>query len=212
VFSVTGKKVRYLHRRSIPGFSGSIVFMNKRVVYSVFFFLSMMLFSCENSIKEINALQSKSTQVETAENIRLIYSQAANVKAVVTAPELISYLTDTPHVVLDKGVRAQFYDDSLHVQSVLTAKTADYNEDNNEIEVRDSVVVVNKKGEKLECQELHWDAQKQKFISNTSVKITTPTQLIYGNGLEASADFTWYKVIQVKNSNIKVNENDLPGK
>lgn len=176
----------------------------------IFFAIMLPLAACENNLQKIQELDKKQANIEIAKNIRLLYSQAGKVKAQLTAPVLYRYLDDPPHVLLNNGLRVLFYNDSMQVQSILTAREGIYEENTNKITVKNNVVLINNKGEKLECAELHWDPQKQQFYTNTDVKITTPGQLIYGTGLVAPADFSSYTVTHIHNSNIKVNNNELP--
>ncbi|MCL6524399.1 MAG: LPS export ABC transporter periplasmic protein LptC [Thermoflavifilum sp.] len=173
--------------------------------------LLVILFSgCVNKLADIQALHAPFTNVETADSVRILYSQAARVRAEIMAPYLKHYQTDTPRVIMYGGVHANFFDDSLHVQSNLIAGEGVFFENTNRITVENHVVVMNIQGERLECDSLYWDPQRQLFIAPGWVKITTPTQLIMGKGLEASADFSKYKVLEVTNSQIMVNQSQLP--
>ncbi|PJJ76760.1 LPS export ABC transporter protein LptC [Thermoflavifilum aggregans] len=166
---------------------------------------------CVNKLEDIHALHAPFTNVESADSVRILYSQGGKVRAEIQAPYLKHYQTDTPRVVMYGGVVAHFFDDSLRVQSTLTAGEGVLYEENNRITVENQVVVMNVKGERLECDSLYWDPRRQLFVAPGKVKITTASQLIYGKGLEASADFTTYKVLQVENSQIMVNKSELPG-
>ena len=76
--------------------------------------------------------------------------------------------------------------------------------------VRENVCVVNKKGEQLNTEELVWNQKLDKFYTDKKVKITTaPNQVMYGEGLEANADFSWYKINNLK-GNIAVDGKDVP--
>jgi lipopolysaccharide export system protein LptC len=72
------------------------------------------------------------------------------------------------------------------------------------------VVVTNAKNEQLNTEELVWNEKLQKFYTEKFVKISTPTQVIYGDGLESNQTFTQYKITNVKGI-IGVNKNSLPG-
>jgi len=56
-------------------------------------------------------------------------------------------------------------------------------------------VVINKEGKRLDCNELNWDSKKGKFLSKKAVRISTPTDTIYGTGLESNQDFSDYNII-----------------
>ena len=73
---------------------------------------------------------------------------------------------------------------------------------------RDSVVVINNKGEIMNTDELIWDEDKKIIYSNSFVKIRTADEIIYGNGMTANENFTGYVIknitgtIKVKSSNL----------
>ncbi|MBX5438388.1 MAG: LPS export ABC transporter periplasmic protein LptC [Thermoflavifilum sp.] len=166
---------------------------------------------CVNKLEDIHALHAPFVNVETADSVRILYSQGGKVRAEIQAPYLKHYQTDTPRVIMYGGVVAHFFNDSLQIQSTLTAGEGVLYEQNNRIVVDKQVLVVNAKGERLACDSLYWDPQRQLFVAPGQVKITTASQLIYGKGLEASADFTTYKVLQVENSQIMIPKTELPG-
>lgn len=111
---------------------------------------------------------------------------------------------------MKENLRVDFYNDSLQIQSTLTAKYGKYFEQDGNVLVRDSVKVVNLKNEQLETEELIWNEKIQKFYTEKFVKITTPTQVIYGDGLESNQNFSEYKIINVKGI-IGISQNSFPG-
>ncbi len=110
---------------------------------------------------------------------------------------------------MKKGVKVEFYNDSEQVTSTLTAQYARYYEQQQNILVRDHIVIVNKKGEKLETEEMVWNQTIKKFFTEKPVKITTPTQVLYGDGLEANEDFSFYTIKNLKGQ-VQVNKGDVP--
>ena len=77
------------------------------------------------------------------------------------------------------------------------------------ITVRDSVVWSTAKLEKLETEELVWDEKSGKVRTEKFVKVTQPGEIIYGFGLEADQDFSYWKIL-VPKGRIKVEQlNDL---
>jgi LPS export ABC transporter protein LptC len=103
----------------------------------------------------------------------------------------------------------EFFDDTLNVESTMNARYARYYEEQGNILVRDSIVVVNKKGERLNTEELVWNEKLRRFYTEKFVRITTPTQTMYGDGLEANEDFSWYQIKNPKGV-VKVDKTDVP--
>ena len=95
------------------------------------------------------------------------------------------------YIEFPKTLAVDFYNDSGVVESKLTALYARYKESENIIFLRDSVKVVNVKGERLTTDELYWNRNRigLEFYTDSPVQIRTFTQVIDGIGMEASQDF-----------------------
>ncbi len=168
--------------------------------------------SCKNDMSEINAVVNKSQgQEEKAYDVTLIYSSEAKVQARLFAKEFVRNEVAKPtYIDLKKGLKVEFYDDSLNVQSTLTAKYARIYEQKQNVLIRDSVLIVNKKGEKLRTEELVWNQTIQKFYTDKAVSITTGTQTLYGDAMEANHDFSWYRITNLRGS-MSVEKDKVPG-
>lgn len=175
----------------------------------IIFLLLPVFYSCENDITEINKIASpEDAQIEVGKKIELLYSSNGKVRARLIAPELLRHRTKTPFTEMSKGLKMYFYNDSMVSESKLTAKFGISYEKSNEMIVRDSVVVINLKGEKLETEELVWNEQTQKITSSKFVKIQTKDEIIYGDGMEANSDLTNYKIKKIRGT-IRLKENPL---
>lgn len=181
------------------------IFITLALVISIFC-------SCENDMSTVDLITKKTNlPVETATGIEVLYSDSAKIKAKLNAPIMNHYTTPKPYVEMPNGIDLKFYDDSLNVISTLTSNYAINRESEDIMEARNNVVVVNKKGEKLNTEHLIWDQKAKKIYSNEFTKITTPDEILLGNRFEANEDFTNYKISQVKgNFNIK-KEKNAPG-
>ena len=178
----------------------------------ILFFLLSFYFSCENEMSEIKKISSPNeAQVEVGKKIELLYSSQGKVRARLLAPELLRHRTKTPFSEMPKGLKMYFYNDSMVGESKLTAKYGVTYEKSNEMIVRDSVVVINLKGEILQTEELIWNEQTQKITSSKFVKIQTKDEIIYGDGLEANNDLTNYKIKKIRGT-IRLKNNPLDEK
>jgi LPS export ABC transporter protein LptC len=113
------------------------------------------------------------------------------------------------YVEMKDGLRVDFFDADLNITSTLTAKYGRYFQEKGNILVQDSVEVKNNKDETLHTEELVWNEKLQKFYSDKFVKVVTPTQIIFGDGLEANQDFSQYNIKNVKGT-IAVDKNQVP--
>ncbi len=155
----------------------------------------LSFYACENDMQSIMRLDQKAAAVEEGVNIESLYSQTGRVRAKLTAPTMLRYLERPSYVEFNHGLKVLSYNDSLQVESTVTAKYGKYFENDDNVFLRDSVVVVNKEGKRLDCNELNWDSKRGKFFSNKPVRISTPTDTIYGTGLESNQDFSDYNII-----------------
>ncbi|MCX6291411.1 MAG: LPS export ABC transporter periplasmic protein LptC [Bacteroidetes bacterium] len=179
----------------------------KSFLRAILLFLPVIsLMACENDIEKVKLLGTRDqSPVQSSKNIKIIYSDSAKVKVEMTAPVMNHYVVENPYLEMPKGLKANFYDESLNVKSRLTADYGIRYEKEQRMEARKNVVVVNEKGEQLNTEHLIWDEKKEKLLSDEFVKITRKDEIIYGTGFEANEDFTKYKIFNIKGT-ISVNK------
>jgi LPS export ABC transporter protein LptC len=165
-----------------------------RILYSAFFILILVAqMGCVNDVSEVNeATRLTEPGVETGKNIELFYSEDGEPKVRVKAPVLTRYHTGDPYTEFNEGIQVDFFNDSLRVITVLTANYAIRYEKELKTVMRNDVQVVNEKNEHLSTEELIWDEKKHIIYSEKFVKITTPDQVLYGEGMEADEQLTKY--------------------
>ena len=136
--------------------------------------------SCENSLEDINKLTSKRVGVETAKGVTIIYSVGAQTKSKIKAPLMLIHEEITPYIEFTKTIHADFFDDSLHIESTMDAHYAKYLETESKVFLKDSVVVMNRNGDTLYCNELYWDRNRtgHEFYTDKPVRIRTPTYFL----------------------------------
>ncbi|HNQ61082.1 MAG TPA: LPS export ABC transporter periplasmic protein LptC [Bacteroidia bacterium] len=166
---------------------------------ALFILLSVLFTSCENDLSKVKLYaKAENSPVETAKNIKIIYSDSARVQVEVKAPQMERYESENPYFEMNKGLTATFFDDELKVKSRMDADYGIRYEREQKMEAKKNVIVVNEKGEQLNTEHLVWDERKEKLTSDEFVKITTKDEVIYGNGFEANQDFSKYKIFNVK--------------
>jgi LPS export ABC transporter protein LptC len=181
---------------------------------SVFWMIGSILLlhaSCKNDLKKMQQTIDRSMlNTERADSVTIIYSKEGITKAQLFA-KTFNHVQDAkpPYIEMKNGIKVLFYNDSMNLQSTLLAKYGRYFEQSGNVLVRDSVVVYNIKKEQLNTEELIWNEKLQKFYTDKFVKITTPTQIIYGNGLESNQNFSDYTILKMKGI-IGVNKSSLP--
>ncbi|NBT15009.1 MAG: LPS export ABC transporter periplasmic protein LptC [Chitinophagia bacterium] len=167
---------------------------------------SLLVLSCENDEKKVNALFNKKLGVDEAINIESFMSQGGKMKAKLTAPLMLRYQDTSSRVELPKTLHVDFYDSTMLIESKLDAGFATYYETRNFIFLDDSIRVYNIKGDTLFCKELTWDQSLGRFHTQKPVRIHTPDMIMYGEGLSAPQDFKTFEIFKVTNSVIRVKE------
>ena len=170
----------------------------------------MFLFSCGNKLNELPQSDSPDLENDRAENVSFIFSKNGKTAATIKGDNFVRNDQFKPsYVDLKNNLEAEFYNDSMEVDSKLTANFGRYYPETGNVIVRDSVVVINKNGEKLQTEELIWNQNIERFYTDKFVRITMNGQVTYGEGMEANQDFSYIKIKNQRGS-IPVNKGDLP--
>lgn len=83
--------------------------MNCVRLLSASFVLAVLFSGCENDLEKVKLYEKPGKgPVESAKNIRLLYSDSGMVKVEVTAPLLERYEAENPYTEMTKGVNASF--------------------------------------------------------------------------------------------------------
>ncbi|PSL49572.1 LPS export ABC transporter protein LptC [Chitinophaga niastensis] len=169
--------------------------MIKRTI--LYLLIAVAVSSCENDIQAVMEFDSKKAATENGVDIITIFSQGGKVNAKLMAPSMERSLDKPSYVAFKNGLKVFMYNDTLGLESTLSAKHGKYLEDEGDVFLSDSVIVINKKGERLDTKELNWDPKRKIFYSTQEVFIKTPTDSLHGWGLEANEDFSQKKILKV---------------
>lgn len=167
--------------------------------------------SCENSEKDLKNLNSKSAGIEEAKNVNINYTIKGKIKAILLSPLMFRVQDTMPYVEFPKTLHVDFYNDSALVESKLDSYYGKYIEAQSKVFLKDSVKVINVKGDTLYCDELWWDRNRTgtEFYTNKPVRIRTRKEIIDGIGMEARQDFKDWHIMNVTGI-VKVPSADFP--
>lgn len=174
-----------------------------------FLLFAFFLSSCKNSLEEAKLIVSRANvNIEKGKDVQINYSDDGVVRIQASGHTVTRYNTGRPYLEFSDGMKLLFFNAEHKVESTLTAKYATAIENSHSMTARDSVVVVNNKGELLNTDELIWDEDKKIIYSNSFVKISTADEIIYGNGMTANENFTDYTIKHITGK-IKVKTSEL---
>ena len=124
---------------------------------------------------------------------------------------MLRHQEEVPFIEFTKTIHADFFDDSLRIESTMDAHYAKYFETESKVFLKDSVVVMNKKGDTLYCNELYWDRRRagQEFYTDKPVRIRTPTEILDGDGMDAPQDFSNWHLINGRGT-VRVGSSEFP--
>ena len=161
---------------------------------------TLALVACENDLEKVNRITSnKDVSKEFAKKVEILYSEKGVVHYRILGDRLIrNDNEEDPYIEFPDNVELFIYNDSMQVESRLTGGYGISYQKTRRMIVRDSVVLWNMKGEMLNTEELIWDEAEGTISSTKFVKITTPKEIIFGDGFEANEDFSEYRIKKIR--------------
>jgi len=145
------------------------------------------------TIREIGLRDTFPTEIMT--DGEMLYSDSGRVQVLVKTPLIKRYDKEKQYMEMPIGVKVFFFDSALIANSWLIAKYAKSYDNDNKLEARKNVIVVNDKGERLDTERLVWDTEKKIIYSDRFVKITTKDKILFGDGMEADERFDKWKIL-----------------
>ncbi len=157
-----------------------------------------ILLSCDRKIDILKNTDIQTLPAITVKNIETIYTDSAKLQLVMVSPLVERYTNhDSPYSEFRFGIKVLFHDGHIEPVASITAKYAKLTENNKLWELKDSVVAINEKNEKLETELLYWDQEKDRVYTDRFVRIISEDQKVSGFGLESDSRFTkwWIKKV-----------------
>ncbi len=165
---------------------------SKKILFIAAFNLGcFFLFGCENDVKKVDEWTKKVVLKEEAINVNSQLSQGGKIKAILKAPLMYRVTSDTLYVEFPKSLHCDFYNDSTKlIETFLDCRYGKYLESYNKVYLKDSVVVINIKGDTLRTPELWWDQNTKLFYTDKPSEYVSKDKKLYPKfGIEATQDF-----------------------
>ena len=159
-----------------------------------------VLLACENDPAAVAALfPDTRLDAEVITDFETIYSDSAEVRVRIRGPRLLRFQEDDGYMqVFPDGAEIDFFDDAGEVSSTLTCGYGVRYETEERVTLRDSVVWRSRAGDRLDTEELLWDARAEQISSDRLVRLRQSDKEITGVGFEADQDFSRAKVLAIQ--------------
>lgn len=143
-----------------------------RPVTTIFGLVALMLsLACENDLRDVekiaNIQQEENVNIST--DVTVIYSDSAQVKAELTAPELREYPDSVGMYEFQKGVLIRFFDEGGKETQRIRSEYATQKIDEGITEFRKNVVVNMVDGSVIKTEELFFDEKKNIYYNSVPI-------------------------------------------
>jgi LPS export ABC transporter protein LptC len=160
--------------------------------------LSIVLIACENKNEKIPKSDLLSLPTLSVREFETIYSDSGKTELKLRSPLMEQFdNAGQPYYEFRKGIHVDVYDGKKLPSGSVTSQYAKYTKSDNVWELKDSVVVINEKRDKLETEVLFWDQAKDLIYSDRFVRFTNENQIVMGTGFESDPHLRKRKIKKV---------------
>jgi len=171
------------------------------LLYFVFSFT--VLDSCSDFDQDTTQVEDETDYPDQESwQTEMFFTRDGKRRAVLKAGYVAKY-SRKRYTLLSEGVRVNFYDREGNPKSVLTSDKGKVFDDKEDMVATGNVKVVSQNGTVLYTGELIWKNNEERIISNVPVKITTPTDTLYGDSFTSDPDLISYEITNARGTSEK---------
>ena len=159
-------------------------------------------FGCSEFEKE-DQIQAVTDQPDQESWDNNIYFQRDGKRLAVLTAGYIAKYSEKKHTILKEGVKVDFYGEDGTLKSKLTSEEGKVFDDSQDMVATGNVIVKSTNGTTLYSDELHWDNKNGKIISKVPVKITTESEILYGDSFRSDPDLVDYEITNARGTSDK---------
>tara|TARA_B100000902_G_scaffold133333_1_gene131872 strand:- start:447 stop:977 length:531 start_codon:yes stop_codon:yes gene_type:complete len=160
--------------------------------------LSVLLISCNNDTNLIQKfILDDSLPIEKIKYAKLLYTENGKKKVEVFANIIDRFIDQDINLILEDSISFVFYNDSIIIESILTADKASINESENIMKAIGNVILEGANNRRIETEELIWDQKIDKIYTDKKIKIITEKEVIFGTGFTSTPDFSKYTILNI---------------
>ena len=140
----------------------------------------------------------------------MYYTDMGNSKMKLISPEVHRF-EDNSNMILEcpAGMELTFLDSLENVESVLIANYGKLYTKDQFMMVKEDVVFFNENNDTLFTDLLNIYFQKDSIYTNRPVRVSSKNGIILGNELVANSNFTFYRLLNIKDSHINYEESKI---
>lgn len=173
-----------------------IIYTHSKNLFFLIFTLSQSLIytACKKQVHDAEVFKPYSGPLAVMEKVHMLYSDSAIVKVELNADKQEEYFNGDR--VFPEGMYLQFFDNDGTVNATLTSNQAKYTKQTGIYTVWGNVIITGvKEYKKINTEELNWNPATRKVYTEKFVRIETREEILTGNGLDATQDFKYYKIL-----------------
>lgn len=178
----------------------------------IIFFLCFI--SCEDNFQEIKNINNYGNfPIGVAQNIKLIYTDSAKVKAILTSPINYDYTNESfPYSEFPDGIKITFFD-KKNQETIVTANYAITYNKTHIVDLVGNVIINTYDGSILKTSQLYWDPEQEWLFTEKKFTFKSVDYDIVATRLDANRSFTIFNTgeldgqVVVEDNENKANEN-----
>jgi LPS export ABC transporter protein LptC len=153
--------------------------------------LLIFILGCDNNFQEIKNINSKdSFAVGETENLKLIYTDSAKVKAILYSSLNLDFTNQVfPYSEFPNGVEITFFDKENNQTIVKSDYAITYNK-TNIVNLVGNVIINNYDGSELKTNQLYWDPEQEWLFSEEKFTFKNTDYDITAKRLDANRSFS----------------------
>lgn len=154
-------------------------------------FILIFLLSCEDNFQEIQNINSKNIlPIGITENLKLIYTDSAKVKAILYSSLNKDFTNKTfPYSEFPNGIKISFFDKENN-ETIVTSNYAIMYNKTNIVDMRGNVIINNYDGSELKTDQLFWDPEQEWLFTEEKFTFKNIDYDIVATRLDANRSFT----------------------
>ena len=164
-----------------------------------------MLFSCDDDLAKVpNVNLTPLSPAGIGKNIRLVYTDSAKIKAILTSAKNLDYSNqDFPYSEFPEGLQVEFFDDNDN-KSVITADYGVLYNQTSLVELRGNVHLRTHDEKTLKTEQLYWDQGNEWIFTEKRFQFRSPETDMDATRLDISRDFKFFSSDRVFSGEVEL--------